>query len=190
MKYSRIQLTHKKNKTLVKVFYSQTEVTLAGDNHENEYTKKTDQFMSKSLQHCVDVFKPHLLFASELAGDKINLDENMDYMKWFNESNWEQDERFQGVEITEVQFIGSDTLDSVKIKGYRETQNTEKPFKVNIETPVINLARDSEYAYAMVTILDEQADSLLIELEEYVKGKTLSKSEQASLFDIQEKQEA
>lgn len=190
MKYSRIQLTHKKKKTLVKVFYSQTEVTMAGDNHENEYTKKTDQFMSKALQHCVDVMKPHIMFGGEYAGDKINLNAELDYPKWFSSHEWEDDERFHGVEITEIQFIGNDVLDSVKLKGYRTTQKTEKEFKAPLETGVINLDRSSEYAYALVTLLDEHANNLLIELDEYVKGKTLTTSEQASLFDIQEKAEA
>lgn len=190
MKYQKVQFTHKKNKTLVKIFYNETEVSLEGNQHAVEVTKKTDQYMSKSLQHCVDVFKPHLLFASELAGDKINLNKELDYVKWFKDSNWEQDERFVGVEITEIQFIGNDALDSVKIKGYRTTQKTDKPFKVKIETPVVNLAREVDNAYAMVVILDDQSNSLLIELDEFVKGKTLSRDEQLSLIDQLERQEA
>lgn len=186
MKYSRIQLTHKKKKTLVKVFYNETEVSMAGNKHEVEVTKKTDQFMSKSLQHCVDVFKPHIMFASEMAGDKINLDGNMDYPKWFSTNAWGDDERFHGVEITEIQFIGNEILDGVKIKGYRATQKTEKEFKVAFETPVITLARESEYAYALTTLLDEHSHNLLIEIDEFLKGKTLSSVEQQSLFEIQE----
>lgn len=188
MKYQKVQFTHKKKKTLVKVFYNETEVSLEGNHFNVENTKKTDQYMSNALSKCVDMFKPHLMFASELAGDKINLDGTLDYQGWFSKGEWEKDTRFQGVEITEIQFIGNDVLDSVKIKGYRATQETEKEFKVNIETPVVNLARESEFAYAMVVLLDEHANNLLLELDEFIKGKTLSKAEQLSILDEIEKQ--
>lgn len=186
MKFSKIQLVHKKKKTLVKVFYNQHEVSKEGNGFDVEYTKKTNQYMSRSLDEAFQVFKPHLLFGSELAGTEINLDENMDYQKWFSEGHWDADSRFDGVEITEVQFIGNEVLDSVKIKGYRRTQLTTKPFDVKIETPVINLDRVAENHYALVTLLDEHADILLQEIEKYLAGETLTKAQQASLFEIQE----
>lgn len=185
MKYSKIQLNHKKKKTLVKVFYNQKEVSKEGNSTDNKYTRETDQFMSRKLSDAVGVFKPHLMFASELAGTSIDLDEKLDYPKWFSEGEWEDDTRFQGVEITEIQFIGNDTLDSVKIKGYRTTQLNDKPFKVKIETPVVNLDRVAENHYALVSLLDEHSDTLIHEIDNFQAGVTLSKTEQQSLFEIQ-----
>lgn len=185
MKYSKIQLTHKKKKTLVKIFYNQTEVSLAGDQTTAEYTKKTNQYMSKALDEAVKVFKPHLLFGSELAGTYIKLDENLDYQKWFKTGKWEDDERFDGVQVTEIIFIGNDVLDAVHIKGYRTKQRSAKPFNVKIETGVLNLDRVAEQHYPLVVLLDEHCNTLLFEIEEYLKGKTLSQVEQQSLFEVQ-----
>ncbi len=148
------------------------------------WTKESNQFLSADLNNCIERIIPHILFGAEYISDEINLDDKLDYKKWFNEHQYLDDERFTGVEVTKIQFIGNEVLDAVKIWGHKITQRTEKPFKAPLETPVLSLQRGGDYQYPLVTLLDEHMDNLLGALDEWLeKGKTLSKAEQQSLFE-------
>lgn len=177
-KFSKVIITPKKNKSFMQVNFNKKAGNMTGQQWSDQWSRKSDQLMSRDLCDAVDALKPHLMFASELIDDSINLDENMDYEKWFSEGLYRDDERFNNLTITGVQFFGTETLDAVKIFGYRETEKTDKPFKVKIETPVINLDRVKENRYALVVILDGQIDTLQAEIEEWLEhAKTVSQGE-------------
>jgi hypothetical protein len=186
-KYSKVMLKKKGKKTFMKVFYNQTEGNGLGNTFEVKWVKESDQYLSKDLEWAFARLVPHLLYASELIDDSINLDKDMNYEKWFNECAYHDDSRFDGLVLTEIEFIGTEALDAVRMKGYKSTQKTAKEFKVPIPTPVINLDRVAENRYALVSILDAQLDDLQLEITEWLeKGKTLTKAQQASLFDEHE----
>jgi hypothetical protein len=155
------------------------------------WTKESNQFLSKDLDNCISKMIPHILFGGEYISEEISLDAELNYPKWFEEHLYLDDQRFTGVEITKIQFYGKDAVDSIKIWGYKETQRTEKAFKAPLETPVIHLSKEVAGYYPLVTILDEQVTNLIAALDGWLtKGETLSKSEQASLFEQYEHQEA
>lgn len=186
-KFQKVILTQKRKKTLVKVIYKTTEGSKEGNTFDVKYSKESNQFLSVDLDNAFRRLIPHLMFASELIDDSIKLDRDMDYPTWFKEHHYEDDNRFHNVVITEVEFIGTEALDAVKLHGYKATSRTDKEFKVKIETPVINLDRVAENRYPLVAILDEQINDLELELTEWLeKGKTLTKSQQITMFQDQE----
>lgn len=177
-KFSKVIITPKKKKSFMQVNFNKKSGNLTGQQWTDQWSRKSDQLMSRELSDAVDALKPHLMFASELIDESIKLDENMDYEKWFSEGHYNDDERFSNLTITGVQFFGTEALDAVKIFGYRETEKTDKPFKVKIETPVINLDRVKENRYALVVILDEQIDTLQQKIEGWLeKGETATQGE-------------
>lgn len=184
-KISRVVITNKKKNSLMTVVFNKKAVGLSGQPVNDKWTRESDQLMSRDLSNAVDVLIPHLLFGSKLIGTSIDLDENMDYEKWFAESHYNDDERFEDIYITQVKFIGTEALDAVKIYGYKLVEWNDRPFKVKIETPVINLDRVKENHYPLVSLLDTQVDTLLTETEEWLeRGKTATQGELAFKMDI------
>lgn len=182
-KFQKVVLTKKRKKTLIKVIYNTTEGSKEGNTFDVKYSKESNQFLSVDLDNAFKRLIPHLMFASELIDDSIKLDRDMDYPLWFSDHHFQDDSRFDNVVITEVEFIGTEALDAVKLRGYKATSRTDKEFKVKIETPVINLDRVAENRYPLVAILDDQINDLQLELTEWLeKGKTLTKSQQVTMF--------
>lgn len=187
-KFSKIIITPKKKNSLMEVRFNKTSVGMGGNQLKDAWSRKSNQLMSKDLNNCIERLIPHLMFASELADRSLKLDKDMDYNRWFEEFLFTEDKRFDGVVITSVQFIGKDTLDAVKLYGYKETEFTDKPFKVKIETPVISLVRTNENSYPLVAILDTQIDTLQHEIEEWLeRGKTVTQAEFKFLESVEEK---
>lgn len=177
-KFSKVIITPKKNKSFMQVNFNKKAVGLTGQPFSDNWSRKSDQLMSRDLDNAINRLIPHLLYASELADDSINLDGNMDYETWFKNFHYNDDERFNNVVITGVQFFGTEALDAVKLFGYKETERTAKPFKVKIETPVINLDRVAENSYPLVAILDDQINDLQLEIDEWLeRGKTATQGE-------------
>ena len=137
--------------------------------------------MSRSLSDVLEKLEPHLLYSTELCDTSIILGKDIDAKKFFDNFEFREEERFRGLKVTGIDFIGNnDVIDSVKLKGYRETQLTDKGFKVKFETPVINLDRAAENHYPLVHLLDEQINDLHTALLAWhQKGETLSVSQQA-----------
>lgn len=180
MKIDKLQVTTKKKRDYIKLSFGKVEVSKEKQMFDARFTKQSDQPMSRALSDALDKLAPHLLYATELCTTEIILDEKLDARKWFDEFQFNEEERFQGLKITGVEFIGNnDVVDSVKLSGYRETQLTEKGFKVPLETQVINLDRTAETHYALVVILEEQIEALHEALIGWLeKGETLSKAQQ------------
>lgn len=181
-KFNKVQVTRKGKKNFVKVFLNQVEQSKEKVQFDAEITKKSTQPMNASLDKAWSMLTPHLMYGSELVDTSIILDESIDERKWFEKLGWNEEERFQGVVVEELEFIGNnDIIEAVKIKGYRETQLTEKPFKVKIETPVINFDRAAENSYPLLVILEEQVDAINEGLKSwYIHGETLSKAQMSA----------
>ena len=189
-KFSKVVLTKKNKKTLMKVTYNQSEGNATGTTFDVKWVKESNQYLSKDLDNAFDRLIPHLMFASEFIDESIKLNRDMDYELWFKDFHYNDDARFDNVYITEVHFIGTEALDAVQLVGYKETTKTAKPHKSPIKTPVINLDRVAENRYALVTILDSQIADLQAEITEWLeKGKTLTKAQQLSLYEEQEEAE-
>lgn len=189
-KFRSLDIKKKGKKHLIKVTYNKDEVSKEGNVWGAEYSKKTDQYLSQQLNDNISALVPHLLWTTELISEELNLDGSLDYPKWFKENKYLDDARFENVELSKIQFIGKEQLDAVKLFGFKKTTKVGKGFKVKIETPVINLDRTKEDAYALVTILEAQLSDLEYSLEKYLEdGHTLSKLQQQSLFEQLEAQE-
>ena len=178
LKFSKVTITPKKKTSLMAVVYNKKSGNLTGQSWNDKLTRESDQLMSRELSDAVDALTPHLLWATELIDESIDLDENLDYEKWFNEGLYRDDERFNNLTITGIKFIGTEALDAVKLYGYKTVEWSDKPFKVKLETPVINLDRVKENRYTLVSIIDGQIDTLIGEIEEWLThGKTVSQGE-------------
>lgn len=179
--FSKVLITKKNKQQYLKVIFSKDEVSKDGQIFDARYVKESNQLLSKSLSTAFQSLCPHLLFATTLADSSIDLDENLDYPKWFREDHWKDDERFQDVAITGIQFFGNETLESVKLFGYKEVDWTDsgKSFKVKIETPVLHLSRSENNLYPLTIQLDEQINDLVAGVEAWLeKGETMTKKQQ------------
>lgn len=184
LKYTVIEFVTKRKKDYCKLGFNQIETTGKGLEHFNAlYTKISDQPISKSIDDCKMRLECHLMFASELIDGSIDLDENMDYEKYFAEFSHQDDERFNGVEVTKVEFIPNKEgeLHGVKIYGKKVTQHTDKPYTNKISTPVIQLNKESDNYYKLVVILDEQVHELLKAIDEYQDKAQLRKDAQLKI---------
>jgi len=182
-KFKSIDVKKKGAKHTIKVVYNKDEVSKDRDVWNAEYSKKTNQYLSVALQASLDGLIPHLLWSTELISDELVLDGELNYPKYFREHEFRKDERFDGVEISKIVFFGKEKLDAVKLYGFKRTTKVSRGFNVKIETPQINLDRESQ-DYALLTILDEQMHDLMVELEAYVEElSSLNKAQQASLFE-------
>lgn len=175
-----IKITTKKKREFLTVKYGQDEYSKDKQQFDAGYQKISDQPMSRALSDVLDKLQPHLLYATELCSKEIILDEKIDARKWFNDFAFNEEERFQGLKVTQVDFIGNNgDIDSVKLYGYRETQETEKGFKVPLQTQVINLDRAADNHYKLVVILEEQIEDLHASIKSWlVDGECLSKAQQ------------
>lgn len=181
MKYNKITFSTKRNKEYCTVESNETETSGRGQEYFNvKLSKNTDQPITKDLSDCRMRMEAHLMFASELVDNTINLDENLDYEKYFKEFAHQKDDRFNGVEVTKIEFVANKegALSGVKIFGKKITQYTDKPFANDIKTPVINLNKESDNYYKLVTILDEQVHDLIKAIDDYLeRGKMLKDSQ-------------
>lgn len=180
-KYNSITFKNKRNKEYCIVESNETETSGKGQEYFNVVlTKNTDQPITKSLSDCRHRMEAHLMFASEFIDKSINLDENLDYEKYFKEMEHQKDERFNGVEVTKIVFISNKegNLSGVQVIGKKITQHTDKPFTNPIKTPVINLNKESENYYKLVVILDSQVSDLISAIDDFLeRGKRLKDSQ-------------
>lgn len=183
LKFKSLTLKKKGKKHSIQVVYTKQEVNKQQDIWDAEYSKKTNQYLSQELDWEITGLTPHLLWTNELISSDLSLDKSLDYKKYFADHSFAEDERFDNIHITKILFFGSEQLDSVKLFGYKETSLVSRGFKSPLQTPQITLDREKQ-DYALLTILDEQINNLLIELERYLEeGHTLSKNQQMALFE-------
>lgn len=184
LRYTLIEFFTKRKKDYCKLGFNQIETTGKGLDHYNAlYTKISDQPISKAIDDCKMRMEAHLMFASELVDNTINLDENMDYEKYFKEFQHQQDQRFEGVDVTKIEFIPNKDgeLHGVKIYGKKVTQYTDKPYTNKISTPVIQLNKETDNYYKLVVILDEQVHELLKAIDEHQEKAQAKKDAQLKI---------
>lgn len=171
MNYKSIKFINKRKVDYCLVEYLDTETSKDREVYDVTYTKKSNQPINKELDDCRMRMEAHLMFASEFVDNTINLDENMDYEKYFKEFAHQKDERFNGVEVSKIDFVydKSNALSGVKIYGKKITQCTDKPFTNDIKTPVINLNKESDNYYRLVVILDEQVQELISAIDSWLE---------------------
>jgi len=180
MDYKSIKFINKRKVDYCLVEYNDNEVSKEREVYDVTYTKKSNQPINKDLDDCRMRMEAHLMFASEFVDNSINLDENMDYEKYFKEFEHQQDPRFEGVEVSKVEFVydKENKLSGVKIFGKKITQYTDKPFTNDIKTPVINLNKESDNYYKLVSILDVQVHDLIAAIDKWLeRGRMLSNSQ-------------
>lgn len=188
-KFRQLDIQKKGKKHKIKVSFNKDEVSKEGNVWSAKYSKETDQYLSQQLSDNINALVPHLLWTTELISEDLKLDGDLDYKKYFKDNEYLDDPRFDNVELTKIQFIGKEQLDAIKLFGFKKTTKVSKGFKVKIETPVINLDRTKEDAYALVTILEAQLSDLEYSLEKYLEdGHTLTKAQQLSLMEQLEAQ--
>lgn len=188
-KFRQLDIQKKGKKHKIKVGFNKDEVSKEGNVWSAKYSKETDQYLSQQLSDNINALVPHLLWTTELISEDLKLDGDLDYKKYFKDNEYLDDPRFDNVELTKIQFIGKEQLDAIKLFGFKKTTKVSKGFKVKIETPVINLDRTKEDAYALVTILEAQLSDLEYSLEKYLEdGHTLTKAQQLSLMEQLEAQ--
>lgn len=165
------KLTYNVKKERLSVTYKSLKVAKGGRIFSEEHTHDSDQPLHRSLDNILKALRPHLLYATELAGENIKLDEELDAKKWFNNFEFEEEKLFQGLQVTSVEFIGNEAIDGIRIKGYRETQNTDKPQQVKLDTfPIMFEGLDNPYPLQF--IVEEQADDLETCVQNWLKGDT------------------
>lgn len=167
-----LNLVIKKKSQRLIVNFTQTRVGPNRQLWNDQNRKNSDQRLSRALENIFEQLQPHLLYATELAGPEIKLGKEIDERKFFDEFEFKEIPLFQGLQITSIEFIGNESIDSVKLKGYRETQLTNKPFKVPLQTGVINLDRAADNHYPLVHILIEQIDDLETCVQNWLQGET------------------
>ena len=178
LNYKQIEVTVKSKKQFMKVAFSKVETNREKQMFNTEWSKKSDQPLTKDLSNAIDKLIPHLMFGTTLADESIDLDENMDYQKWFDGHHYNDDSRFDGVVVNKVAFFGNNNVESVKLYGFKLIEEFGKPFKVKIETPVIALDRHADNRYPLVVELEAVANDIQVLTKEWLeKGATLSKAE-------------
>jgi len=181
LNYKSLEVTVKSKKQYVKVTYSAVEQNKERQMFNAEHSKKSDQPINKQLSDAWDRLIPMLMYGTTLVGHSIDLDENMDYDKYFREFEYNEDERFDGVNVTKAVFGGNANVESVKLYGYKLIEEFGKPFKVKFETPVIALDRHAENKFPLVVNLEEMCNDLQVLTKEWMAGATLSKAEVEAL---------
>lgn len=180
LKYNSIEFKTKRKQEYCFVEANNLETT--GSVHDGFNVvnlKKTPQKLTKDLSDCRMRLEAHLMFASELIDEQIAIPE-LDYDKYFETFAHQNDNRFDGVEVTKVQFIPNKEgeLHGVKIFGKKVTQKTDKPYTNNISTPVIPLNKESDNYYKLVSILDAQVNDTIIAISNYLdKAKAVQSSQ-------------
>lgn len=170
---SSIKLNVKKERLTVN--FERNEVGKKGQPYHTKNQKDSDQPMSMALQNLFRAIRPHLLYANELAGDSIKLGEDLNELKFFNNFEFEEIELFHGLQVTEIIFTRNDgVIDAVEIKGYRETQFTDKPYQVKLSTGPVSYDKSSVNKYKLLHVLEEHMGDI-----ETAVGRWLEKGETA-----------
>ena len=181
LNYKKIEITVKSKKQFVKAEYSAVEQNKERQMFNADWSKKSDQPINRDLSNAWDRLIPMLMYGTTLVDHTINLDESMDYDKYFREFEYNNDERFDGVNVTKAVFGGNNNVESVKLYGYKLIEEFGKPFKVKFETPVIALDRHAENKFPLVVNLEEMCNDVQVLTKEWMAGATLSKAEVAAL---------
>jgi len=179
MRVLKAELT-KKNQ--LKCEYKQTEVG-RDRNLDQPFNVKvgkvSDQEAHRDLCYAFSRLSPHILFSSELIDAKVAIPTSIEDKDWFDKFHYEDDSRFDGVNVNKIETFGKNAIEGVRLIGTKETSKGEI---VPLKSPVIYFDRSNTEHYPLVAILESQIETLIFEIEEYQAGKNVN-SNQLSLFE-------
>ena len=185
VKYKSLKLERKKGQVYCEVVFPDNEVSKTQEVYDVKFTKRSNQPLNKELSDCIERMIPHLLFSSEFIDNSINLDKDMDYQKWFREFEWQkeglqQDVRFDNVDVDKIVFVENKDgeLSGVEIFGHKVAVNRAKPKKNTFSSGIINLNKEDDMYYPLVSILDEQVQDMILAIDKWLqRGRELKASQ-------------
>jgi hypothetical protein len=141
------------------------------DSIEEQPTFKSNMSRHPDFNRAMEIFKAHLLIRCGFAEplDRIGQPITADY---FLDHIYEDDHRFEGVEITGVIITTKKDNTGFQIIGTHTTQDGQV---VKLKSPAISTLKKAEgegYNYPLIAFVDEQLDTLIIEAENYLKYKS------------------
>lgn len=152
---------------------------------DEEPTFKSNMSRHPDFNRAMEIFKPHLLIRCGFAEPVDRLGEPIT-MEYFTEHIYEDDPRFEGIEITGVIITTKKDQTGFQILG---THTTVDGQVVKLKSPSISTLSKAEgegYNYPLISYIDEQLDTLLIECQEYMKYKSNSTQMKISYPETEE----
>lgn len=135
------------------------------------------------LLRAAEKMMPHILIAMEFAKptyDVINKDFPID-KKWFDNFDFADDPRFEGITLTGVIVVGKEAADGIYLLGTKETANGGIS---KLKTPLISLLKDADgYNYPLQNILDAQFETFVTEVLEYQNELKFAPDPQGKLWE-------
>jgi len=180
MRLLKCELT---KKGLLKLDYRQTEVGVNGvDDAAIATIKKTsDKVVHRHLSNAFSRFIPHLLFQTELVDHKVAIPESLSAEEWFTGLHFDDDDRFEGVQVTRIDTFGKDSIEGIRIIGYKENSKGDI---CPLKSGVIYFDREDPEHYALNHLVQASLETLEFECEEWEKGKNANTiTNQLSFFE-------
>lgn len=128
---------------------------------EKDHNEKVFMRPHNDLLNAFSKFIPHLMF-------KIGLYE-IDCFRpeWFDNFEYLDDPRFEGVHVTGVMFVGKDQ-EAIKIIGKKVNENGDS---TSLVSPIIRLGEAFEDQYALGNLITTHVATWLKEVKNFVNGK-------------------
>lgn len=144
------------------------------DIEENNPTYRSTRSRHPDFVRAIDRFKVHLMVRCGFAEPFDRLDKKIIDAKYFEDHLFEDDQRFADVEITGIIVTTKKEMTGFQILG---THYTEDGQIVKLKSPVISTLKKAEgegYNYPLLVLAEEHLDTLVLEANEYLKGKNAS----------------
>lgn len=144
---------------------------------ENEVIEDNPTYRSTRSRHpdftrAMDRFKVHIMVRCGFAEPFDRLDKKIIDSQYFADHLFEDDERFSNVEITGIIVTTKREMTGFQILG---THFTEDGQIVKLKSPVISTLKKADgegYNYPLLSLCDEHVDTLMLEAQEFLKGKS------------------
>jgi hypothetical protein len=146
-------------------------------NGENEVIEDNPTYRSTRSRHpdftrAMDRFKVHIMVRAGFAQPFDRFDKKVIDAQYFADHLFESDDRFSNVEITGIIVTTRKETTGFQILG---TYFTEDGEMIKLKSPVISTLKKAEgegYNYALLVLAEEHLDTLMLEAQEYLKGKS------------------
>jgi len=139
---------------------------------EEDPTYRSTQSRHPAFETAMDRFKVHLMVRCGFAEPFDRLGKKKIDSQYFADHLFEDDPRFSDVEITGIIITTKKEMTGFQILG---THYTEDGQIVKLKSPVISTIKKAEgegYNYPLLSLSDEHLDNLMLEANEYLKGKS------------------
>lgn len=138
----------------------------------------TNQIPHSHLLNALEKMAPHLLISCEFT-DKYEDQGSFLQASHFDDKWWQDDERYNGLELTGVHIATKNEETAIYLVGKRVTSRNGI---VAIKTPIISFIKlESNLDYPFIDIIKKQFETLWFEIGEFIKGKTGDEQLQMSL---------